>query len=396
MTQEETPNQSAIGNGIAQAHDSSNANVNTNTPVFNININSDFGLRPDDLTASPSSEHLPFSKSVPLVWNIPYQRNLFFTGRKEILTQLRNSLAEAKTTSIQPCAINGLGGVGKTQVAIEYAYLYSSEYQTILWVKAEKRETLIDDFVTIAHLLNLPEKNNQDLERTISAVQRWFMQHTKWLLILDNADDLILIRDFLPTMSRGHIILTTRAQAVGGLAKRLEIEKMGLEEGKLFLLRRINLITEDASFDTFSSAANSKAQEIVKAMDGLPLALDQAGAFIEESKCTLADYVALYEKQKGTLLKRRGTLVSDHPEPVATTWALSFEKVIKVNPAAGDLLRLCSFLAPDAIPEELFTTGASELGPILEPIATDSFEWNAAIQTLLSFSYYIVILSPKR
>src|SRR5205085_8672630 len=120
------------------------------------------------------------------------------------------------------------------------------------------------------------------------------------------------------------------------------------------------MIGPAAPLEEASPAERAKAMEIVAAVDGLPLALDQAGAYIEETGCGLAGYLSRYHTQRSQLMKRRGGLVADHREPVATTWKLSFEKVEQANPAAADLLRLCAFLAPDAIPEEIITEGASE------------------------------------
>ena len=130
----------------------------------------------------------------------------------------------------------------------------------------------------------------------------------------------------------------------------------------------------------------TQAQAIVALMDGLPLALDQAGAYIEETGCSLSEYLDLYRSHRQDLLQRRGALPSDHPQPVAATWALSFLKVEQVNSAAADLLRLCAFLDPDAIPEAIVTEGAADLGPVLAPVAADPFQFNEAIQLLRHYS----------
>src|SRR6266699_2423805 len=125
--------------------------------------------------------------------------------------------------------------------------------------------------------------------------------------------------------------------------------------------------------------------DIVQAMDGLPLALDQAGAYLEETGESLSNYLRIYQKQRAELLKRRGGLVPDHPS-VATTWSLAFENVERANPAAIELMNLCTFLAPDAIPEELVMEGAPYLGLILQPVAADRARLNAAIAELLKYS----------
>jgi hypothetical protein len=333
----------------------------------------------------PRQPHFP--GTYPLVWNIPYQRNSFFTGRVDVLAQLHKALATDKPAALtQPQAISGLGGIGKTQTAVEYAYRYGSEYQVVLWARAETRETLLTDFETIAGLLSLREKDDPDQNVVIAAVKSWLNFHKGWLLILDNADDLIMARDFLPSVSSGHILLTTRAQAVGEFAQQVEIEKMGVEEGTLFLLRRAKLLAPKASIGKASAVDHVQARAIVQAMDGLPLAIDQAGAYIEETRCSLSDYLDLYQRRGDVLRRRRGKLAPHHPESIAATLSLSFEKAIQANPAAADLLQLYAFLDPDMIPEELITKGAPELSAVLQDAAADSYEWNAAIEVLLGLS----------
>lgn len=328
------------------------------------------------------------------IWNVPYPRNPFFTGREDILRQLHDLLRSNTAVAMtQPHAISGLGGIGKTQIASEYAYRYSNEYQVVLWVNCSFREELVAGFVSIAGILNLPEQNIQNLPEkniqnpsvAINAVKRWLETHTGWLLILDNADDLAMVHDFLSLGNKGHILLTTRSQTMGGLAHKIEIEKMGLEDGMLFLLRRAAMIVPGATINDVSEIDQTQALEIVKALDGLPLALDQAGAFIEETKCGLSSYLMLYRVHRTKLLNRRGGLMPEHPEPVATTWSLSFENVERATPASVEILRLCSCLAPDAIPEEICTKGTSYPGTVLH-LASDLSELNAAIAELLKYS----------
>lgn len=121
-------------------------------------------------------------------------------------------------------------------------------------------------------------------------------------------------------------------------------------------------------------------------MDGLPLTLDQAGAYIGETHCGLTGYLELYRTHGVDLLKERGLFAPGHPDPVATTWALSFQKIEQANPAAAELLQFCAFLHPDSIPEELLTEGASELGPVLGPVAGSALSFNNAIGEILKFS----------
>ncbi len=330
---------------------------------------------------------LPIPSASSPIGNLP-RRNPYFTGREDILTVIHTMLIANSTTALtQPQAISGLGGIGKTQTAIEYAYRYRSDYHYTFWVKADTHETLTSDFTTIAGHLNLREKDAQDQTLIVRAVKCWLEANSNWLLIFDNADDLKMVYDYLPAGEKGHILLTTRAYSMGGIAKRVEIEKMDSEQGALFLLRRAGIIQQDAPPSGASKADYSKAKEVSEAMDGLPLALDQAGAFIEETVCSLADYLAIYQKQRAELLKQRGGIASSHPEPIATTWSLSFEKVEQANPAAAELLRFFAFLHPDAIPEEIITGGASQLVSTLLPVAEDPIQFNRAIGELLKYSF---------
>jgi transcriptional regulator with XRE-family HTH domain len=332
-----------------------------------------FGKSHDELFGEPEEE-----ERAP-IWNIPHLRNLYFTGREEILMRLHNALTITTKKAVaitQPHAISGLGGIGKTQAVIEYAYRYSDEYKAILWARADSRESLISEVVALATLLDLPEKNEADKNKVVAAVMRWLQNAKGWLLIFDNADDLEIVSEFLPARGAGHTLLTTRSQATGKNIKGIEIEKMGREESALLLLRRAKLIAEDDTLDAATQAQRKDAEAICELMDGLPLALDQAAAYIEENECSLQDYLSLYQTHRTALLNRRGTFSKrDYPKPVVTTWSLSFEQVQENNPAAADLLRLCAFLHPDAIPEEMISTGAAELGPILQLVAEDSIQW---------------------
>ena len=322
------------------------------------------------------------------VLNIPYRRNPFFTGREDVLQQLHEYFTQAKTAALtQPSAITGLGGIGKTQVAVEYAYRYKDEYHDIFWVNATSRETLIEGFVTIARLLALSAKDEHDQTIIVAAVQQWLTKHSDWLLIMDNADDSRLATEFFPTGETGHILFTTREQAWGAVARNFTVEKMDETEGVLFLLRRANILTSpDAPLSEASSAQQTTAAAIVKAMDGLPLALDQAGAYIEETPSTLDAYLKAYQHRQTELLHERGKDQQYQHEAVATTWSLNFEQVEQLNPIAADLLRFLAFLAPDAIPEEMIVTGAGELGPQLQVLSTDETLLDQPIKVLNRFS----------
>jgi len=324
---------------------------------------------------------------LPPLWNVPLQRNSFFTGQEDLLSQLTSMLhSEQKIALTQPYAISGLGGIGKTQLVLEYAYRHRQDYHAVLWARADTHENLIVSFVTIASLLDLPQKDEKDQMVIVDAVKTWLKGRAAWLLILDNADEPALVKEFIPPAFRGHLLLTTRARSMGGLAHCLEVETMDSDRGALLLLRRAGLIAHRASLEAAFPSDVAVAREIATDLGGLPLALDQAGAYIEETQCSLSDYQQRYQTRRALLLQRRGGGVLDHPEAVATTWSLSFEKVEERNPAAADLLKLCAYLAPDAIPEAIIMQGAEYLGPSLEPTAIDPLLLDQAIEALGAYS----------
>jgi hypothetical protein len=330
-----------------------------------------------------------FPGVLPPIWiNVP-KRNPFFTGRVEILNHLHDMLNRSGTM-VQPQALSGLGGIGKTQIALEFTYRYHSNYQAVFWVNASSSRSLNIDFIDIANKIYTSE-NVQDESRALVKVKSWLEVNTHWLLILDDANDLALVTKYMPLVSLGknHIVLTTCAQAMGRIAQRIDVDKMGLEEGALFLLRRAHILTPDVPLKDISNTNDYLASRAIsQSLDGLPLGLDQAGAYIEETSGSLLRCLELCHEQRerAKLLKRPSRVVPDHPESITVTWIRPLIAVEQANPAAAELLRFCAFLHPDAIPEELIIKAGSELGPILGPIATDPFDLDAAVEELLKFS----------
>ncbi|SRR5260221_8456136 len=124
-------------------------------------------------------------------------------------------------------------GIGKTQTAVEYVYRYSDDYEAIFWIRADSPGSLLSDYTALAVLLDVPIPDEADQDYLVRAVKRWLREHTNWLLIFDNVNDFKVARDFIPTVKHGHVLLTTRAQDTGGMAKSIEIEKMLLETRKI-------------------------------------------------------------------------------------------------------------------------------------------------------------------
>src|SRR6266566_2916267 len=327
------------------------------------------------------------------LWTVPYARNPHFTVRDDLLDQLMQQFSPQEAgqpTSIrqaaltQSRAIKGLGGVGKTQIAVEYAYRAHEQgrYTHTLWINAASEEAILTSFVALINFLPAFGPGGEtDQRKLVAALIRWLEQCIQpWLLIFDNADDLSFIPSYLPARGNGSLLFTTRAAAVGALASSVEVDCMSLMEGTQLLLRRAQ--REASASDSEIDAATT----LVVALAHFPLAIDQAGAYIEETGCSLHDYFQIYQKHRYALLARRGKQAAHYPESVATTWSLSFQHVEETNPAAAELLRLCAFLAPDHIPEELLIQGAPYWPAALQQGVADHLSFNQLLETLLSFS----------
>jgi tetratricopeptide (TPR) repeat protein len=336
----------------------------------------------EDLSLLPAST----SRSVlPSIWTIPYPRNPFFLGRDELLAQIHTQFQTGEVmTRSQPQAISGLGGIGKTQLVIEYAYRYSQEYQVVLWAQAESIETLNASYAQLAVKLHLPEKEAEKQEIIVEAVKTWLQYQHRWLLILDNVENpQEILTKFVPPRHQGCIMMTTRVHNVAPLAQTQVLSTMSEQEGVLFLLRRTMRIASKAGLEEASPEQYGEAKLIWQLMDGLPLALDQTGAYIVETGCSFATYCEQYTNRSIKLLQRRGKRFIGHEMSVATTFSLALERVEEINPMAADILQICTLLHGEAIPDEIFQDGAIYLGPCL---ANNLDDWDEAVGILLDYS----------
>jgi len=256
--------------------------------------------------------------------------------------------------------------------------LHCHEYRAVLWCFADTVDSLNLGLVAIARSLDLPEKDATEQKVIIAAVTDWLATHSHWLLILDNADEVKIVGE-LVALAKGeqqHIVVTTRAQITEPYAPAVVIPIMAPDDGVDFLLRRAleQPRSQYGEIRDYSFLEKRIAGQLVKILGAL--ALDQAGAYIRETRCGLAGYLERYQTHGHKLLRERGTLLNkhDHPDPITVTWLLSFEKIAAANSTAIEVLRLCAFLHPDSIPEEVFQ-------------GLDVLELDKALKVILQYSF---------
>lgn len=335
----------------AKMKEKSLSSTSTNPPTNEDPDSSPVQILPSDLEQETKNT----------ISNVPYSRNPRFTGREDKLKQIREALLLDNTVAVsQPVAVCGLGGIGKTQTAIEYAYRYQSEYELIFWVKADSEDSIISSYVDIAKLLNLPVKNDSDQNNILSAVLNWFRNHQNWLLVFDNAVNISFLKNYLPPNPNGHILLTSRLRVFDTLdiTKLVDMEEMSTEEAKSFLLKR-------TLHTNLNQSELEALEKLVHELGCLPLALEQAGAYIYANNSSFEDYLASYKIRGLKLLEKSNIDKLKYPESISTTWLMNFEEVNKNSKVSADFLYVSAFLNPNEIPSEIFYKGADELGPLI-------------------------------
>lgn len=346
--------------------------------------------------------HPEATKESSSPYYIPYAPNRYFTDPRNLIQFLHARLT-SQESGMSHLSISGLGGIGKTQLALEYACRYRSDYTAIFWVRAGTQSQLIADFIRIAHLLQLPEtrRSKPNQRYLANEVIQWLQMHPGWLLVFDNVEEDpdeeknenkekdFKIDHLLSLLTEGHILLTTRAQSVGNLVQNFLLEEMQPEEGAQFLLSRTHILTSPAILSALNRSTHKAALALSELLGGLPLALEHAAAYVLETRCGLTKYYETYESYRKDLLHYKikyPRLYTDYDESVATTWLISFQRVEQQLPIASDLLKLCAYLAPDSIPEDIFLRGALKLDSNLSELAGNPILLNRVCQVLINYS----------
>lgn len=294
---------------------------------------------------------------------------------------------------------HSLGGSGKTQTALHYVLQNMSSYKTgVAFLNATSVASLTADFDRLHDNLGLGESKNKT-----DSVRSWLSksENSQWLLVFDNADDLnsVPLHRYLPAVSWGHILFTSRDQAIIG-----SIADEGHVLTPLTTEDAIGLLLEKSGIQRPSHSEKEEARSIAELLGSLPLALVQAGSFIRSRHRTLREYHRLYLSRRNDLL-RISTRAGDNEKTVLTTWEINFKQVEQDSPDATYLLLLFSFLEPASIPEILLHRGSSpqrrwgENGEVMDVLAEDEgvderltrvikddLRFDLAVEKLLSFS----------
>jgi tetratricopeptide (TPR) repeat protein len=305
----------------------------------------------------------------PEIFNVP-PRSPNFTGRGELLQSLRRQLGDtAASAVVQASAVHGLGGVGKTQLAIEYAHRFASDYDLVWWIPAEQPSSVSGRLSMLARRLGLPELPS--LEEQVAALFDELGQRDRWLLIYDNATEPAALDRLRPPAGSGHLLITSRNPAWRSMASTVGIDVLPRSQAVTFLRQRGGLEDQVAAL-------------LADALGDLPLALEQAAAYLEATSTAPTEYVDLLRERAGELFALATPSKSE--QTIATTWTLSLRRATSESPAAHQLLTLCAFLAPDSIPRSLLTDHPDALPEPLATAVRDRVGFQQALGALRRYS----------
>jgi len=307
----------------------------------------------------------PLGLSPPPLHNLPFESlGDLFKGRETELAELEAFAA----SPAQKKVLYGLGGIGKTRLSVEHAWRHGGRYRAAFFVRADTPAGLRAQIAALAgpDLLRLPERQAAAEEEVFGAVLTWLRENPGWLLILDNVDTkdaARAVQDVLPRLQNGKVLVTSRLATWPASLSRREIEKISVEEAARFLLKR--------TLDQREKTANdpTDAARLADLLDGLPLALEQAGAYIMFHRLPLAGYLDAWERTREEVLAWYDDRVMDYPYSLAVTWQQTIERL---GPAPAALLRLMAYLAPDPIPIGLFESGEEFVTEAIQRMCEES------------------------
>lgn len=311
------------------------------------------GIQPGE---SPSKGSAASSSIGPTMIGVPHQNN-HFTGRATLLLRLHHQLQAPEITASNPAEIHGNPGVGKTQIATEYAYRFGKHYRFVLWINAAGMKSILLSYLSIAQELGLTD-NCSTAELGTLAVKTWLEYEYGWLAIFDDVRDFSLAKAHLPVLGmRGKVLLVSPRACIEKAT--IQIPTWEPQEAAIFIRERTGINN--------SHVADTLAAEL----EYLPLALEQAASYIVATGVSIDEYISLCRHQGIRLATQRKPV---HRRNTDITSHLSLEAAGNRSKASAELLIAICFTAPSLVPIELLFIGYSVLSANLPEASIEGTE----------------------
>lgn len=332
------------------------------------------GLRPRRSRNAPVADASRYPNEPPGVWGDVPRRNARFTGRDVILGDIQQQLMDAEHGAAV-CTLVGTAGIGKTQIAAEYAHRFAPDYDVVWWVNCDQRNTQRETFSSLAGELGLGGVS--EVGERVRAVRDSLRRNEpsgRWLLIFDGWEEPEDAGTYLPQGGTGHVLITSRNQNWRVNTDIRPVTAFRRAESTGYLMRRAPHITVE------------EADQVASEFQDLPLQLAQAAAWLGQEGMEVAEYLRMVRGVGLTRLETR-SMPDDYPLSSLTSWSILLNKLRKSEPRAVELLSLCSVFAPGRIPLGLARgIPASELPDQMRWISTDGSGWARALDSLVSYS----------
>jgi tetratricopeptide (TPR) repeat protein len=308
-----------------------------------------------------------WAHELPRVWNVPLLRNPHFQSRERELVALREVLGSTKTVGLVQ-VVQGEGGVGKTQLVLEYCYRYHADFGMVWWLPAEDPAALSAAYAALAAQIDeLKGVGFPDQATACRSIRRWLESNGGWLLIFDNAVEFAEVEEYLPRGGSGHSILTSRNPAWQRLGRQLSVGLWPSDASVCFLVGRAG------------KSDYAAAKLVADLLQNLPLALEHAAAYLEATGCSLAEYARLLGQHGLALLD--DTRAVRGLRPVSATWSLVLERLREENTSALALIRTLAYVAPEEFPLAAVQLGLARVSAVSASF-NDSQSVNAALAAL--------------
>jgi tetratricopeptide (TPR) repeat protein len=318
------------------------------------------------------SDKPPFPADTRRIFNVPLPRNRYFTGREDILARIKKSFSSGLGKE-RIVVLHGLGGVGKTQTALEYSYRYQDEYSVVWWVSAEDYTTIASDYVDLAVRLGLVDATDSDPEKAVAATRAWLEEKSGWLLVFDDAINEESLQALIPSKPKGRVLITSRYAPWRGFAVTIRMDVMNPDEAVEFLKYRIDRNEDRAVIE-----------QVAAMLDYLPLALEQASSYVRSRGITLTAYSRIFEQTLEGLLDRKAE--TGYRKIIITVFLVSFEQTRAENPASTELMKLLSYFAPDNVPLDIFRKNAKLIPEPLGDMLSSRMALYNVLEPLLNYS----------